>query len=334
MKRRITCEQADEFLRIYQIGFVAVWPVLGLASGTGWSAQSVAALVIISAAFNTFGGVLNDICDLESDRLSPERADRWLVSGVVSKQSATLLVLAQVPLMVAVHAAAGFRTAALGWLAIALAGEAFYDLRAKKSRMPPVPEAGQAIAAGALVCYGATCLDGHLPWLALWTAIAAWAMLHLANAFHGGLRDLRDDLQARVRTTPLFFGCGLRGNDRAISPAMSAYGTWWLTVMMGASLAATRGASLRLTAAVLAEWVILVALFVSLHHLRGPAWEFVVRLHVTALVAPMITAYGPLLGVRRGAVLLFVFVLPSLPLVYRHLRANLPAAQPKLAAPA
>src|SRR5215203_2195237 len=102
MKRQITFEQADEFFRIYQIGFVAVWPVLGLASANGWSPQSVAALVIISAAFNTFGGVLNDICDRESDRLSPERADRWLVSGVVSKQSATLLVLAQVPLMLVV----------------------------------------------------------------------------------------------------------------------------------------------------------------------------------------------------------------------------------------
>jgi hypothetical protein len=61
-------------------------------------------------------------------------------------------------------------------------------------------------------------------------------MLQLANAFHGGLRDLHDDRLARVTTTPLWFGCVPNGNDVTISAAMSAYSACWLTAMMTASL--------------------------------------------------------------------------------------------------
>src|SRR5262245_46348737 len=133
MKATATFGQLDEFLRIHQIGFVAVWPLLGLACAQAWTFPSVAALVAISVCFNVWGSVLNDICDLESDRQCPERSDRWLVTGAVSVATARTLVAAQLPLMLGVHAAAGFRAASLGWLAVAVAGQAIYDIFCKRT---------------------------------------------------------------------------------------------------------------------------------------------------------------------------------------------------------
>jgi 4-hydroxybenzoate polyprenyltransferase len=111
MKRAVTLAQVDEFLRIYQIGFVAVWPILGLISADRWSSTAVIALVVIGACFNIFGGVLNDLSDLPSDRQCRGRAERWLVSGAVTERSALLLVLAQIPIILLVHLAPAFETA-------------------------------------------------------------------------------------------------------------------------------------------------------------------------------------------------------------------------------
>ena len=155
-----TFRQLDEFLRLYQVGFVAVWPLLGLACAQAWTPRSVAGLLAISAGFNVFGGVLNDLCDLRSDREAPERSERWLVTGVVSERLARLVVIAQLPILLAIHLAAGFRTASLGWLVAALIGQAIYDTWGKRSRIPPLAEAGQAAAASFLVLYGATCATG------------------------------------------------------------------------------------------------------------------------------------------------------------------------------
>ena len=48
----------DEVVRLHQLGFVAVWPLLGLASGSSWSAGRVAAMLLVSLCFNAFGVVV------------------------------------------------------------------------------------------------------------------------------------------------------------------------------------------------------------------------------------------------------------------------------------
>ena len=318
---RVTFTELDEFLRLYQIGFVAVWPVLGLAAAAGWSPGAVAALVLVSATFNTFGGMLNDICDLPSDRLAVERRDRWLVVGAVPVRAAAAIVVAQVPIAVGIHVAAGFRPAALGWLAAAFAGQAFYDVLGKRLRVPPVAEAGQALAAGCLVVYGSTCVvEQELSWLTAMTATVAAAMLQLANGFHGGLRDLHDDRRARVRTTPIWLGCGTRGADVVIAPAMTAYAAACLSLLLIASAFATAGAPAAVRAAVLFASGVVVILFGLLHRVRQPAWELLLKLHVSLLMVPIMTAYTPLLGVQRSGVLALVYLAPSLPLACRLIR--------------
>jgi len=323
MRAPSTFGQLDDFLRIYQIGFVAVWPLLGLASAHAWTLRSMAALVAISVCFNIAGGVFNDICDLPSDQLCPGRSNRWLVSGAVSIGRARALVLAQLPVMLAIHVAAGFRTASLGWLVTAVVGQAFYDFFGKRSRTPPVAEAGEAVAAGSLVWYGAMCTVSTLPALTWPTSVAAAAMLMLANAFHGGLRDLRDDLQSNVRTTPIWLGCSSDVDRVRISPAMSAYGAWWLAVLLLASMVVGLYAPPLTRLMTFAACALNVALFLALHRLRKPAWDIVLRLHVALLVIPIMIAFTPVLGISARLMLFAVFVTPVLPLTWRRARVQL-----------
>jgi 4-hydroxybenzoate polyprenyltransferase len=272
--------------------------------------------------FNVAGGVFNDICDLPSDRRCPERSHRWLVSGAVSVDGARALVLAQLPMMLAIHVAAGFRAASLGWLIAAVIGQALYDYFGKRSRTPPVAEAGEAVAAASLVFYGAMCTVTTLPALTWPTAVAAAAMLMLANAFHGGLRDLRDDLQSNVRTTPIWLGCSSDIDRVRISPAMSAYGAWWLAVLLLASMVVGLYAPPLTRSITFAVCALNVALFLALHRLRKPAWDIALRVHVALLVIPIMIAFTPVLGIGARLMLLTVYVTPVLPLTWRRASAQ------------
>lgn len=324
----VTFRQFDEFIRLYQVGFVAVWPLLGLATVQGWTTAAVVALVAASACFNVVGGVLNDICDIESDCQSAERADRWLVTGVVSLTQAWVLVILQLPAMALIHLAAGFSIPSLGWLFGAVIGEAVYDLFGKKCSVPPAAEAGQGLAAGCLVCYGAACAGGTVPTLAWVTAGAAVAMLMLANAFHGGLRDIADDLQSNVTTTPIWLGCSSESGQVRVSRAMSIYAAWWFGVLMtGSIVIASRGTEATLFATL--TWcAINVALFAALHRLRNPAWAAVVRLHVGLLMVPIMIAFGSMMTARMTFVLGAVYLLPVLPLIWWRLQALWAGQQP------
>lgn len=319
-----TFRQLDEFLRLYQVGFVAVWPLLGLACAQAWTLNAVAGLLAISASFNVFGGVLNDLCDLGSDREAPGRAQRWLVTGVVSVRLAWVVVIAQIPILLVIHLAAGFRTASLGWLVAALAGQAIYDAFGKRSRIPPLAEVGQAAAASFLVLYGATGTTGTtgtlIP-LAWPTAVAGAAVLLLVNAFHGGLRDIDDDARSGVRTTPIWFGCASTVDAIRISPAMSAYASCWLALLIASSLEVASQVGRVVLAVTSAGCVINVVLFVLLHHLKKPAWDVVLRVHVALLMLPIMTAFTPLLGFGASAVLFAIYLLPVLLLTCQFARA-------------
>jgi 4-hydroxybenzoate polyprenyltransferase len=312
--------QVDEFLRLYQVGFVAVWPLLGLAAAQSWTIRSAAALVAASLCFNTFGGVLNDLCDLPSDREAPDRSQRWLVTGVVSQRLATATVAAQIPLLLCIHLAAGFRTVSLGWLVAALIGQAVYDVLGKRVRTPPLAEAGQALAAGCLVFYGATCaadVSSSLTWP---TALTGAAALLLLNAFHGGLRDIDDDARSRVLTTPIWLGCAATAHGVRIAPAMSAYSACWLVVLVACSLVVAYEFGPVTLAVVSVECAINVALFILLHGLTKPMWDIALRANVALLMLPIMTAFSPLLGAEATMLLFVVYAAPVLPITWHFLR--------------
>lgn len=324
IKRILTSiRDLDQLVRLHQLGFVAVWPLLGHATVSNWSALTVAGLIAVSLFFNTYGVLLDDAIHLDVDRRDPLRTKRWVVRGIVTQRQALVVAVVQLPLMVGSHFAAGFTSDSLPYLLGAVTGQGIYDVYGKKCRVPPLMEAAEAAAALLLVIYGATATGNAdmsaLVWL---TAGTGAAFILLVNAFHGSLRDIEIELACNQRTTPIWLGCrGVKDGRVHISTAMSAYAGTWQFALVTLSLAAVTqsASSSRNLFAVIGAGAAAFAnivLFFLLHRVRKPAWDVLMRLHVTILILPLMFAVIPTLGPRRTIVLFLVYFTPTLLTAY------------------
>jgi 4-hydroxybenzoate polyprenyltransferase len=321
MLRRLlmaVCE-LDHLVRLHQLGFVVVWPLLGLACVTNWSPIPVAGLLTVTLFFNTYGVIFDDVVHLDVDKRDPLRANRWLVRGTLTPRQALAVALVQLPLMLGAHFAARFAVGALPYLVFAVVGQGLYDLYGKKCPVPPLMEAAEAAAAFLLVVYGATVTGGALTPLVWLTAGAGAAFILLVNAFHGSLRDIEVEIAGNQRTTPIWLGCrGIQAGAVHVSMAMSVYGGICQIGLIGLSLAVAMQLGSRedrgfvpLVGALVAS-LANVILYALLHRVRKPAWDVLMRLHVTILALPIMLAFLPRLGASQSTVLILVYFGPTL----------------------
>jgi 4-hydroxybenzoate polyprenyltransferase len=312
----------DRLVRLHAFGFLVIWPLLGAAAVGDWTPRVFCGLAIVTLCFNTFGALLNDVVDLPVDRTNPLRARDPLVIGTISRRQATLLALAQVPLIAAAHWSAGFPPAALGLVVAALLGMAAYDLWSKRLRVPPLIEISQAVAGTLLTVYGAG-VAGHPTAPAVWpVALSAAVFILFVNAFHGGLRDIENDRACGQRTTPIWLGCRGVTNGRVhITPAMSLYSTVLQGVLIGLAIQA----AIRLghgpvwLGIVAAASLGNLAVFVFEHLVRKPAWDLLLRTHVAIAALPLMLAFVPRLGPLGAALLFAMYCVPLLMLDRSHL---------------
>ncbi len=311
--------ELDHLVRLHQLGFIAVWPLLGFAAVADWSVKSVAGLLLVSLFFNAYGVLLDDAVHLDVDRRDPLRADRWLVRGTLSVRQALVLALLQLPLMLGAHLAAGFPNAALLSLIGVVIGQGVYHLYGKRFPIPPVMEAAEAAAAFLLVVYGATVTGTALTPLVWLTAGTGAAFILLVNGFHGSLRDIEVEIGLQQRTTPIWLGCrGVEAGHVHISRAMSVYagacqlGLIALSVAVAIELNPQGDRSVAPLLLALGASLGHGVLFILLHTVPKPAWDVLMRLHVAILVLPIMLAFVPRLGAARSAVLGLVYFGPAL----------------------
>ncbi len=138
--------RVDNLVRLHQLGFVTLWPLLGLASVSGWSFTRFVGLVAVMLFFNTFGVVLNDIVDVPVDRSSPYKNQYPLVRGDLTRRQAVGIVLLQLPCGLVAHLTAGFPAHVLWWLVAATICMTLYDLWSKTCRAPLVMDAMLALS--------------------------------------------------------------------------------------------------------------------------------------------------------------------------------------------
>jgi hypothetical protein len=97
---------------------------------------------------------------------------------------------------------------------------------------------------------------------------------------------------------------------------MSLYGAICQAALIGFSVGAAlliargQGAGAFELAGVLIASLAHVILFVSLHWVRKPAWDGLMRFHVAILVVPMILAFAPALSASANAVVCLVYFGP------------------------
>ena len=330
--------ELDEFVRLHQLGFVGIWPLLGLASVADFSLGHVAGVLVVALFFNTYGVVLDDAVHLDVDRHDPLRANQWLVRGVLTKRQALVVAWLELPLMLLAHIGFGFSSDALPYLLGAIVGQGVYDLYGKRCPVPPLMEVAEAAAAFCLVGYGGA-VTGVAQTPLVWvTAGAGAAFILFVNAFHGSLRDIEVEIGSRQRTTPIWLGCrGVEAGVVHISPVMSLYGAICQAALIGFSVGAAlliaRGqdAAFELAGVLIAS-LAHVILFVSLHWVRKPVWDCLMRFHVAILVVPMILAFAPALSASANAVVCLVYFGPMVLTASWWLR-RAPIAAPTRTAP-
>jgi 4-hydroxybenzoate polyprenyltransferase len=234
-----------DFGRLTAAGLALSGVAIGYASaGAPLRVWRLTGLLLIALAFHTVAFALNDIFDLEIDRTNPERAASPLVSGVVSVRTAAMLVGLCAGACFAMDVAFfGFSAAATGLLAVAYIGLVVYDACTKRFGPPILLEIVQGLGWGSLVLYGAERAEavageagGHASGVSV-RALPGFAFVllfvMLVNGVHGGLRDLRNDLLHKARTTAIQFGARPREPGVLIPVRLRAY-AWTLQAGMAA----------------------------------------------------------------------------------------------------
>jgi 4-hydroxybenzoate polyprenyltransferase len=172
------------------------------AAGTRAGPMTVALLALSSACLYTGGIVLNDYCDLETDRI--ERPNRPLPSGAISPRAALGLAVALLAAGIALAATVN-STALITASAVALL-IATYDVRYKS--VPVLGPINMAACRFGNVVLGAcaapACSVHALPFA---LAMAAWvAAITLISRREAALPQLQTIVKAMVLAIPLLDG--------------------------------------------------------------------------------------------------------------------------------
>lgn len=311
----------ERFARLHFFGFSAMWPILGAISVARADAVVVLpGLLAITLCFHVYAAVLNDVVDLEVDRTQPLRAGHPLVRGAVSPGTALLVALAQVPLAFALlHWLWGPNPRAAGALAAAFACMAVYDVWGKRCPVPPLTDAAQGVAWGALALLGAVVAPGAPNVLTAVVCAYAVAYLLLINGVHGGLRDLANDLAWGRRTTALFLG--IRPAER-LGATIPRRARWFCFAVQSALLVLflapvarndpSFAGGMRLAAWALAVLLAVACVVLMRAVLRpgGRDWEMAFRLHLAVLLWPLVFLFAAHAGGAVGAGLVLIFFLP------------------------
>lgn len=224
-------DDIERFIRASYLGHTWMLVLLGAASfNPNLPIAEAFGLLVIALNFHCFGYVHNDLIDLHIDRTQALRASDPLVRGSVRPTTAWLFALAQIVVSAGLAIAMSASPTALTVLAIGYGATVLYNLYGKKCPIPPLTDGVQGIAWGSLAAFGAL-MAGGMTWMALLPVGFGFSYIFLINGVHGGLRDLRNDLQHERHTTAIFFGA------RPGSAATSVIPTTALRVFAGCAFA-------------------------------------------------------------------------------------------------
>jgi 4-hydroxybenzoate polyprenyltransferase len=315
--------QADRFVRLHFVFFTGVWPLLGAASvRRDGSLTELAVLLLAMACFHVYAYVLNDVIDLPIDRTQPSRAHDPLVRGAIRPGHALAIVFVQTLLTVPVTIALGGGVGAHVSLGIAFLFMTAYNLWGKRCPVPPLTDAVQGMAWGALAIYASYVL-GPGPNALTW-AVAAYATLFtlFINGIHGGLRDLSNDAACGAVTTAIYLGArpSRAGDDPIVPRAVGVFASIVL-----AAMAAILGALLWrndfdysqgviTTVAVVVGTMMLAsaALMPKIARPRKTDWDVAFRLQMYLVLMAMPVLFAPY---ASAATLLLLAVLTAVSLL-------------------
>lgn len=226
------------FVRFGAMGFSLVLPLLGAGTAASdASATHVVGLCLVAVCFHAFAFVLNDVVDLDLDRTEPRRAAFPLVRGVIGPAPALWFALVQVPLSFAIALSLRAEVAPMIALGGAYALMTVYNVLGKKTPVPWLTDAAQAMAWAALTLFGALSVSGDVSLLTYVTMAYVALYVQMVNGVHGGLRDLANDLRSGSRTTAICMGAHITADGRPVpGKRMATYAMTLQGILLGTAL--------------------------------------------------------------------------------------------------
>lgn len=249
--------------------------MIGVASATATLTLTLfGQLAGATLAFHIYAFLLNDLLDLPTDRLNPNRAHYPLVTGAFPVRWAWVVCLAQLPLAFALAAWAETSLTGYGALATAFLLITCYNLWGKTNSFPPVTDVTQGLGWGALAVFGAAATAQGPTLLTWWVVATITVAVAGMNGVHGSLRDIEADRASGRFTTAMLLGAqvkpdgtlsipgvlrlymlllvlavaGLFGYGMLANLFALSGGTWWVVVGLVAMLQwVAVGATVRLT---------------------------------------------------------------------------------------
>lgn len=184
----------------------------GVPSALFWS------LGLVGLCAHLFGFGLNDLIDLPIDRRLPAREIHPLVNGSVRLRDTWLFVLVQVPVALCIYAF-GVRGSSIGLLSLSIVLSILYNLWSKRGGVfVVIAEVSLAASIGLLCLSGAQTLQANLSPESIVFAFTLALILLLLNSVSSGLKDIKTDLDAGVRSFAAVSGASVQGEDQLYIP--------------------------------------------------------------------------------------------------------------------
>jgi len=209
-------------LRLPGLGGLSTPPIFGAISVGVYDFKSLALLFILGAFSTIYGFILNDVVDVEVDRLSKELYNRPLVKGTISKNIALGICLLcvigsfSIIFLFFYKDTLAFYIGILCLIGSCIAGT-IYNLYGKRFIGSDLLV---ALAEGLLVLFGAYIVlqDGSINILTWIIAILTFSQMLYMNAIENGLKDSDHDYLKNVKNIALKLGVKVDKDKKLTTP--------------------------------------------------------------------------------------------------------------------
>jgi len=197
-------------IRPYGMLFIGFTPVFGALCNGQFDAFHLSLLLIIGVLGHIFVFVQNDYYDIEIDRRSKYVGQRPLTVGVISRTQAHILFLGSFFLSIILTIIFFFSILSVISLLLSFLLMTLYNRYSKH-----VP--GMEYALGAAVfmygVFGALTVSDEVSTLAVVISFALFLQWVYSVGVSANLKDVEFDTKLGIRTTPVFFGVHVLGNQ-------------------------------------------------------------------------------------------------------------------------
>ena len=195
--------------RSFNSFLTGISPVMGAIAMGMFDLHYLILLFLIGFFGHTYGFVINDIFDYETDKHNKELSDRPLISGTISMKKAWLFAIFAVTASFVIAIYLAYTTQKYFPLIILVLSAATITLYDKISKKLPLMDVFDSLAVFFLVLYGVTFVTNNLTditILAWLVCILGGLQVFFMQLVPGGLKDIANDYRTGAKTVAVKMG--------------------------------------------------------------------------------------------------------------------------------